>query len=243
MTTKSPGYYRDLIESVIRSSPDEQNRPEKTFTTKSGIVITKSEWKEIKTAYKEHRRELKREYPRQSVDVDAFNYACEDFGYDMDELYPLWIFDKVIFGKPRTEEHYLEMVKENPFAVSIIPNPSEEIQMMVVNKRPDLIGEIRDPTVAVQKIALIADWQNLSGIKNIAPELLTDTDVKRSILADIINDLKRKPSDQPIRFRYFLDRVKSAIDDLRKNGFKWPELSKLETALERSYRTDVDSES
>ena len=77
----------------------------------------------------------------------------------------IWNFNK-------TYDERLEILKMNPYNILHTIEPTEEMQLIAVDSRPNLIGKINKPAEEIQKIALNKDLFQYRYIKDVTENTL-----------------------------------------------------------------------
>lgn len=77
----------------------------------------------------------------------------------------IWNFDK-------TYDERLRILKINPYNIIHTIEPTEEMQLIAVDSRPNLIGKINKPSEEIQKIALNNDLFQYRYIKDVTENTL-----------------------------------------------------------------------
>ena len=95
------------------------------------------------------------------------------------------------------EEEQLKRIKENPFTIRFIKNPSEEMQLWAVRKEELTIGYIDNPSETVQLIAVRENIKAIEYIKNPTDAVLEyilhkDYNELQEVIKLIENDLKEE---------------------------------------------------
>lgn len=76
------------------------------------------------------------------------------------------------FKKTLGEDAFVLLLKDDPFYISEITNPSERLQLIAVEKSPSVIEYIKKPTTKVQMAVLDSDPKSLSRAKKIDPAVI-----------------------------------------------------------------------
>ena len=122
-----------------------------------------------------------------------------------------------------SKEKQLELIKNNPFAIDYINNPSEDLQLEVIKQNGYAIEYINNPTEKVQLEAVREIITSIRYINNptdkVIQELIEKIDIDNTcnfkyILRFLENDLKEEREEQTIKLYELKNMTLEQIKEL-----------------------------
>jgi hypothetical protein len=125
-----------------------------------------------------------------------------------------------------SEQVQLAAVRGDAWSIIYIKNPSLQVQLDAIHKDAILIKHIKNPSLEAQIEAIKNHGFLINSIDNLSPELISNMDVRKSVIKELLLRLK---SGQSIEY---------TLNHLDEHRADWPELEKIRAVMKKTTITE-----